>query len=527
MTTTTELNLDGLRVGDKVKGMRSAPYLFTDHNLTLGEVTRVMEGTGNIDVKVLEFVPGEGLEKGEVYDDLQPKYFELVEPKLVKGDIIAGKPGQEVYGITTQDMLKAEVIEVDGEEFDLRVIEHKSRFYNGDIYRELKPKHFVRLAESPKTEAAEAEGTFKKGDKVTPNDKTIGKYRHTKKGVMTEGVVLSVLSADRMRIKITASSDTTRIGREYNVDQHRFDKLVLKMAVGAIVVPNEKTIGQYSVTRKGRMLEGVVEEVKGSWIRVKVTKMVEGSAWIGQVFAVNPDSFDVVTPAGVAVEKKPENPFKVGQRVTGNEDSNKRYFVTNTRMLEAEVLELIGDDKMKIKVTKHLGAENVGIEFTVETRYFRKQEFTVGDIIAGTPEASGRYGYTTEDMTKAVVTSVMSDDRIMLRVIEHKDSTWIGRETGVDAKFFKLVQTVKQAEEAEAKKIAEELAKFAAPETIEVTTKATAGKVVEVPAGVVSMTGDEHELCVELADGTEIHGSPASVVDFMERMKKSVEAGRL
>ena len=65
----------------------------------------------------------------------------------------------------------------------------------------------------------------------------------------------------------------------------------------------------------------------------------------------------------------------------------------------------------------------------------------VGDIIKGTPASTKRYGITTEDMTKAVVTKANGDD-ITVKILEHNKNC-SGNFT-VRAAFFDVIGHVKK-----------------------------------------------------------------------------------
>lgn len=63
------------------------------------------------------------------------------------------------------------------------------------------------------------------------------------------------------------------------------------------------------------------------------------------------------------------------------------------------------------------------------------RNFIVGDIIKG--KENNGYGYTEERMTKAEVLSVYGD-RMKIKVLEHKDASYIGNITNVDNTYTKF-----------------------------------------------------------------------------------------
>lgn len=70
-----------------------------------------------------------------------------------------------------------------------------------------------------------------------------------------------------------------------------------KFKVGDIVKPNDKSVGVYHITGKGKMIEGVVVHSEDDWFSVKVTKTAKGERrYEGRIFTiVFPECFDLVS----------------------------------------------------------------------------------------------------------------------------------------------------------------------------------------------------------------------------------------
>lgn len=65
-----------------------------------------------------------------------------------------------------------------------------------------------------------------------------------------------------------------------------------------------------------------------------------------------------------------QSKFKVGDLIVPTPETDKCYCYTNTSMICAEVIEILGDHKILIKVKKHKVEDMAGKEFIVSDRYF-------------------------------------------------------------------------------------------------------------------------------------------------------------
>lgn len=63
-------------VGDILTGKYNNPYFITDEKMTKGEIIGI-DKNGNLKIKVLEHLYSK--EVGEIYEDLEPKWFSLVQ----------------------------------------------------------------------------------------------------------------------------------------------------------------------------------------------------------------------------------------------------------------------------------------------------------------------------------------------------------------------------------------------------------------------------------------------------------------
>ncbi|MHB8065800.1 MAG: pentapeptide repeat-containing protein, partial [Ruminiclostridium sp.] len=61
----------------------------------------------------------------------------------------------------------------------------------------------------------------------------------------------------------------------------------------------------------------------------------------------------------------------------------------------------------------------------------------IGDFVKGKPEASERYSITTEKMTKGVVTQIMGDTEIKVKILEHTSGS--SGSYDVESKYFEVI----------------------------------------------------------------------------------------
>ncbi|MBK5242143.1 hypothetical protein [Clostridium sp.] len=78
--------LNKFQVGDIVNGVKNNFYSITDEKMTKGEIVKI-DKYGNLSIKVIEHkdLP---LEIGETYNDLESKYFRLIETPSIKNPIL-------------------------------------------------------------------------------------------------------------------------------------------------------------------------------------------------------------------------------------------------------------------------------------------------------------------------------------------------------------------------------------------------------------------------------------------------------
>ena len=73
---------NNFQVGDIIRGVEGAPYGITDEHMTTGRVIKT-DTDGTFTVKITGY-PSRPGEIGEVYDDLDPQYFELIRHSEMK-----------------------------------------------------------------------------------------------------------------------------------------------------------------------------------------------------------------------------------------------------------------------------------------------------------------------------------------------------------------------------------------------------------------------------------------------------------
>jgi hypothetical protein len=101
-----------------------------------------------------------------------------------------------------------------------------------------------------------------------------------------------------------------------------------------------------------------------------------------------------------ASEGESATKFEVGDYVVPLPESDEEYGVTNTDMYAAKVIEVRSDGEIVIEIVAHKDEQEVGWEYPVEPKYFRKAtdeearwarigrkpgEFKKGDIVRYTP----------------------------------------------------------------------------------------------------------------------------------------------
>lgn len=113
---------------------------------------------------------------------------------------------------------------------------------------------------------------FKVGDKVIPNEKTIGQYSITVKGKMLLGEVVEVYGNGKMKIKVLKHVDKYEIKETYVVDSERFDlskspikevKRRAKVGEWIKIVNPENAYGYYE---KGDITKVVEIHDDGAWV---------------------------------------------------------------------------------------------------------------------------------------------------------------------------------------------------------------------------------------------------------------------
>ncbi|MBO1292003.1 pentapeptide repeat-containing protein, partial [Faecalibacterium sp. Marseille-P9590] len=73
---------NNFQVGDIIRGVEGAPYGITDKHMTTGRVIKT-DTDGTFTVKITGY-PSRPSAIGEVYDDLDPQYFELIRHSEMK-----------------------------------------------------------------------------------------------------------------------------------------------------------------------------------------------------------------------------------------------------------------------------------------------------------------------------------------------------------------------------------------------------------------------------------------------------------
>ena len=111
----------------------------------------------------------------------------------------------------------------------------------------------------------------------------------------------------------------------------------------------------------------------------------------------------IKSPTMAKAESAPK--FKVGDYVVPLPESDEEYGITNTDMYLAKVTEVRGDNEIVIEIVAHKKEHEVGEDYPVDPKYFRKAtaeearwakigrkpgEFKKGDIVRVTDDCRGR-----------------------------------------------------------------------------------------------------------------------------------------
>lgn len=86
----------------------------------------------------------------------------------------------------------------------------------------------------------------------------------------------------------------------------------------------------------------------------------------------------ILTSEYVVLEVEKETRFKVGDKARGTAAGN--YAVTDEEMTKATVMEIFGDDLMRIRIDEHTDTSEIGCEYMVFGEYFKPAPFTLSDL---------------------------------------------------------------------------------------------------------------------------------------------------
>ena len=154
--------------------------------------------------------------------------------------------------------------------------------------------------------------------------------------------------------------------------------------------------------------------------------------------------------------------FKVGDLVKGVEDSI--YGITDQDMTKGEIIKVLENKNVKVKILEHKHEGDIGREFVVNPKYLKMNEaamsvkigghivkgliagaieetpkFKIGDIVKGTEAGNKPYLLTNVKMTKGEIVEI-EDSEISVKVLAHEDGYSIGTIHTVDPKYFELVK---------------------------------------------------------------------------------------
>lgn len=382
------------RVGDIIRGIEGNRYSWTDEKMTRGKVIEVYS-RDKIRVEILEHETHEE-QVGREWD-VKPEEFELVEREFKVGDIITGNSqAHERYEYTTNRMVGKIVSFYDEDshtedDFRVEILEHP-RYPDevGNVYG-VKERYFTLIENrgdesSMEVKPKETANGLKIGDIITGIESKTGQYRVTTEDML--GKIVEIRedgTSDDIRVKvIDHNTMEAEIGEQYNVQSKCFKKTDKDSFKKASRESTEKEL---------------TEE-----------------------------------------EKEYSGDFEVGDIVAGVPGNS--YGITTEEMTRAEVIELVEDGKMRIKILEHTTYEgkagrtyrvaNSDKQFKLveksssnaESTEIEGEKVAMDEIFNEVGEVSGEFEIEFND--NGFTTSVTIDDTVIEMVQE--EGTQYGRD---------------------------------------------------------------------------------------------------
>ncbi|MBU3186554.1 hypothetical protein [Clostridium estertheticum] len=346
----------------------------------MGIQCRCNQDTGTIGGWSVKFIKScRSLKTGDRYGCIKVEEIEEQSKDITEEDVVVEKEfevGDKVRVINKLESLK-EVDEVDIG--DTAIIE-KNRTTNSYKLRMDKDKDywFARVGEIELIKSKDiqrlkiiTEGTTTTV-KIKGSNEGVAKLYHGEEYNRGYGITVALgraLGIDLIAevLKVTSSYEVKPTKEEIKEFPDKTVFKPRKFKIGDIVKGIDRHY--YPITSTDMSKAEVISYAEDENIKIKILEHVD-EFWIDAEYEVKPEYFDLVTSE--VPKPKISIAFKIGDIVKG---IDKDYYgITNTEMTKAEVVNVIDNDNIKIKVLEHNNTHWIGCELRVTPKYFKLVE---------------------------------------------------------------------------------------------------------------------------------------------------------
>jgi hypothetical protein len=217
---------------------------------------------------------------------------------------------------------------------------------------------------------------------------------------------------------------------------------------GDYIVPSRECIAMYMELGEKLILAKVLYQENDEEVEIEILAHADRD-YVGYCTTVESKYYDLANPALVArfqrgailnapdplqqYEPEPPHKFDVGSWITGTEDSNRRYSITNSKMYIGEVIARGYAGSIEVRILYHANDEYEGRSETVDEKYFMLADLDVvnaykkkmkvdaepDDFEPNVQHFLKRRGYGHYDLRR-YNGEVVKDKRFGLRVLRNK-----------------------------------------------------------------------------------------------------------